>query len=303
MQPSMAASFSGFMAPFVNKLQQSVPFRFLAEKVLGIDKRRVLPAYARESLTEWYGKNYTPLEGKTKVALFADTYINYHEPHIGKAAIDLLNTCGYDVVLASVGCCQRPLISNGFLTKAKEQGTKVAEALMPYIQQGMHVLVCEPSCTSALTDDLPDLIDDQEAARMLQEKVLAIDVFLGKEMQAGRLQGRFHAMADNILLHGHCHQKAGTGTREMKSVYDTIDGLTATVPDSGCCGMAGAFGYEKEHYDLSMDIANLELAPAIRKASEGTLVVANGFSCRHQIQDACHQKAVHWVESITFTPA
>jgi len=303
MQPSMAASLSGFMAPIVNKVQQSTFFRFMAEKILGVDKRRVLPAYASESLTMWYDKNYVSRAERPKVALFADTYINYHEPHIGKAAIELLNACGYDVVLASVGCCQRPLISNGFLTKAKVQGTRVAEALMPYMQQGMHVLVCEPSCTSALTDDLPDLIDDQETAGMLQEKVMAIDVFLGKEMQAGRLRGHFHAKADNILLHGHCHQKSGAGIREMKSVYNGIEGLTATIPDSGCCGMAGAFGYEKEHYDLSMDIANLELAPAIRKASEGTLVVANGFSCRHQIQDACHQKAVHWVESITFTPS
>jgi Fe-S oxidoreductase len=263
----------------------------------------VLPDFAHESLGAWYQKHYTSLTGRTKVALFADTYINYHDTHIGKAAIRLLNDCGYDVVLANVGCCQRPLISNGFLKKAKAQGRMVADALLPFIRQGMPVLVCEPSCTSALTDDIPDLIDDAETARILQEKVMAIDVFLGKEMEAGRLQGSFQAKSDNILLHGHCHQKSGPGVGEMKSVYDTIEGLSITIPDSGCCGMAGAFGYEKEHYNLSLSIANLELAPAIRKATEGTLIVANGFSCRHQIQDVCHQKPVHWVESIVFTPA
>ncbi len=290
----------GWKAPFVNFIQGTFIFKYFAEKLLKVDRRRTLPSYTTETLDQWYKKHYNEKRNHKKVALFADTYINFHEPHVGKAAIKLLNDCGYEVILASVGCCQRPRISNGFLKKAKEAGTKVANELMIYISQGMKVVVCEPSCTSALVDDLPDLIEDIKVSEALRDNVMAIDVFLSQAFTSGELKGRFYTKANKVLLHGHCHQKASFGTSGMKTIYKTDSKSQCHEPDSGCCGMAGAFGYEKEHFDLSRKIAELVLVPEIQKTDQNTMIVANGFSCRHQIQDFSNRKSRHWVESVEF---
>jgi FAD/FMN-containing dehydrogenase/Fe-S oxidoreductase len=291
---------TGWIAPMINFVQGTSFFKYFAKKILKIDSRRTLPSYASETLSHWYEKNYTPNGSSNKVALFADTYINYHEPNIGRAAIKLLNDCGYEVVLANVGCCQRPRISNGFLKKAKTEGTQMAQNLKNYIDQGLKIVVCEPSCTSALIDDLPDLIDDESLANCLQNNVLSIDQFLYQESNAGNLKGKFISKSPDILLHGHCHQKSSYGTNGMKSIYLTIESTKCTEPDSGCCGMAGSFGYETEHYDISKKISELVLIPSIQKSGDNTMIVANGFSCRHQILDISGKKAVHWVESVSF---
>ena len=297
---NIVPKITGWKAPFVNFVQGTSIFRYTAEKILKVDRRRTLPSYANESLETWYQKHYQSNGSKQKVALFADTYINYHEPEVGRAAIQLLKDCGYEVLLASVGCCQRPRISNGFLKEAKSDGTRVAEKLMPFISQGMKVVVCEPSCTSALIDDLPDLIEDINISDTLRSNVLAIDVFLADALASGQLKGKFIAKSKDILLHGHCHQKASFGTQGMKSIYNSTTTTKCNEPDSGCCGMAGSFGYEAEHYDVSKKISDLVLIPAIQKIDKDTLVVANGFSCRHQIFDFAGRKAVHWVESVEY---
>ncbi|MBK9734001.1 MAG: 4Fe-4S dicluster domain-containing protein [Saprospiraceae bacterium] len=298
----IVSRIAGWKAPLVNFVQSTVIFRFVAEKILGVDRRRVLPTYASESLNDWYQKNYITNGSRKKVALFADTYINFHEPQIGRAAIRLLNECGYEVVLANVGCCQRPRISNGFLEEAKRAGTKTAQNLLKYINEGMTILVCEPSCTSALIYDIPDLIEDENMANVLRENVKAIDVFLAEALATGELKGNFISKSSNILLHGHCHQKASFGTSGMKAVYGSISSMSCTESDSGCCGMAGSFGYEVEHYDVSKKISELVLIPAVKATDRETAIVANGFSCRHQIKDFADRKAIHWVESVDFIP-
>jgi Fe-S oxidoreductase len=296
---NIVSKITGWKAPFVNFVQGTSIFKYAAEKILKVDRRRTLPSYTNESLETWYKNNYKSNGSKNKVALFADTYINYHEPQVGKAAIKLLTDCGYEVLLASVGCCQRPRISNGFLKEAKSDGTQVAEKLIPFINQGIKIVVCEPSCTSALIDDLPDLIEDINLSEALKSNVMAIDVFLADALSSGQLKGKFVAKSQDILLHGHCHQKASFGTHGMKSIYQSTT-TNCHEPDSGCCGMAGSFGYEKEHYEVSKKISDLVLVPAIQKTSMDTLVVANGFSCRHQIHDFAGRKAVHWVESVEY---
>ena len=296
---NIVPKIAGWKAPFVNFVQGTSIFKFAAEKILKVDRRRTLPSYANESLENWYQKQYKSNGSHQKVALFADTYINYHEPKVGKAAIKLLTDCGYEVLLASVGCCQRPRVSNGFLKEAKREGTKVANKLIPYINQGIKVVVCEPSCTSALIDDLPDLIEDITLAEALKNNVLAIDVFLADALSSGQLKGKFVAKSKDILLHGHCHQKASFGTSGMKSIFKSAS-TNCHEPDSGCCGMAGSFGYETEHYEVSKKISGLVLIPTIKNTDENTLVVANGFSCRHQIHDFAGRKAVHWVESVEY---
>jgi Fe-S oxidoreductase len=295
----MAPVFSGLLAPVVNKIQETSLFRRLLDSWTGFDHRRIMPRYATRPFHKEFAKRVkTGLSNGKRVVLFDDTYLNYYEPHVGHAAVDLLESCGYSVTLARAGCCQRPRISHGLLKEAKREGERTLRALDVYIRQGLQVVVCEPSCCSALTDDLPDLIEDEELAKRIMENVMMIDVFLEREIEAGRVKNAFTSSEKSLLIHGHCHQKALYGTSAMMSILSRVGGLSVTEVDAGCCGMAGSFGYEKEHYDLSMKIGEDRLVPAIKARPEGTTVVACGFSCRHQIADAAGVKARHWVEVV-----
>ncbi|MBK5279194.1 MAG: FAD-binding protein [Bacteroidia bacterium] len=294
-----AARLSGVLAPLINFIQHSKVFRYGLQKLAGFDQRRVLPEYAKEPFYKWFEKedNNTFKNPEKRVVLFADTYLNFHEPNIGVSAVQLLNSCGYEVILANVGCCQRPKISHGFLREAKSEGSKTIEGLKKYLDQGLTIVVCEPSCASALNDDLPDLIANESVAAQLKEKVMMIDVFLEKEIENGKLNKEFESIAGNILLHGHCHQKALYGTTGMKAVLSKTNHTVSEIP-SGCCGMAGSFGYEQEHYDISKKIGDSILFPAAKSMKAGTTLVANGFSCRHQIEHFTGVKPKHWVEAI-----
>jgi FAD/FMN-containing dehydrogenase/Fe-S oxidoreductase len=292
---SMAASmFSGSLATLVNLFQKTSIFKSLLELFTGFDKRRTLPSYASEPFYKYFAKNKGNFlqNPEKRVVLFADTYLNFHETQIGISAVELLNNCGYEVILANVGCCQRPKISHGFLKDAKKEGTKTLEGLRKYLDQGLKVVVCEPSCASALTDDLPDLIDNERLTAGLSENIMMIDVFLQEEIKNG-LPIRLTSESGDMLIHGHCHQKALFGTESMKNV----EGKVNEIP-SGCCGMAGSFGYEKEHYAISKKIGESILFPAVKNKAENTDLVACGFSCRHQIHDFTGVKAKHWVEVV-----
>jgi FAD/FMN-containing dehydrogenase/Fe-S oxidoreductase len=293
-----ASRLSGMFSRPVNFIQQTKLFRFVLQRLAGFDKRRILPGYAKQPFYKWFekqGDNY--YKSSKKVVLFADTYLNFHEPQIGISALQLLNACGYEVILANVGCCQRPKISHGFLRQAKKDGAKTIERLKKYMDQGLTVVVCEPGCASALNDDLADLVEDNNIATQLQRHVMMIDVFLAKEIETGNINVTFESIAENILIHGHCHQKALFGTNGMKTIFGKTRQTVKEIP-SGCCGMAGSFGYEKEHYDISKKIGEEILFPAVRSMTENTIVVANGFSCRHQIEHFTGVKPRHWVEAI-----
>lgn len=298
----MASRMAGPFAWLFNSIQKTWAFKILLQQIAGFDKRRNLPGYASQPFYKWFSKNgQNQPHSKNKVVLFADTYLNYHEPQIGISAVELLNSCGYEVILANVGCCQRPKISHGFLKEAKAEGTKTAEKLKPYFDQGFKVLVCEPSCASALNDDLPDLIDDQVLAENLKSNVMMIDVFLEKELKSNRINVAFKSVEDDLLIHGHCHQKALYGTNAAKHVFANTNTIVREIP-SGCCGMAGSFGYETEHYDISKKIGGEILFPTINKISDQTTVIANGFSCRHQITHFTKTKPKHWVEVVRAVP-
>ena len=295
--PMLARQLVGRWAPVVNSVQASLPFRILLETVAGFDRRRTLPAVADEPLRRWMA-GQPAIDGGREVALFADTYLDCHEPGSGKAAVELLTACGYRVVLVSGGCCQRPRITHGFLRLARQDGEATLRQLDAYVQRGVPVLVCEPSCASALTDDLPDLVGDRELADRVAAGVTMIDVFLDAEVAAGRLEPGFKPSTDSVLIHGHCHQKALYGTEAMKRVLSQVPGLVVDEVDSGCCGMAGSFGYEKEHYEISRTIGEDRLFPAIRELDEATTIIACGFSCRHQIEHFTGRRARHWVEVV-----
>jgi FAD/FMN-containing dehydrogenase/Fe-S oxidoreductase len=293
----MARKIAGWKAPIVNRVQKTQLFRNIMERLAGIDRRRVLPSYAGKTFQKWFEKRHsTSGPHARKVVLFDDTYMNYHETNVGISAVELLESCGYEVILARAGCCQRPSISHGFLKKARVKGEKTLRNLKAFIDRELQVVVCEPGCASALTDDLPDLIEDEELGRIIRENVMMIDVFLEKEIKAGNIRTDFTSGYKKLMIHGHCHQKSLYGTTAMEKVLGKIRNLEVEVLDSGCCGMAGSFGYEKEHYDLSMKVGEDRLFPAIRSKKEDTGVVACGFSCRHQIADATGVKAKHWVE-------
>jgi FAD/FMN-containing dehydrogenase/Fe-S oxidoreductase len=297
-----AAKIAGPMAPAVNFLLKRGVIKNALEAVAGLDRRRQLPAYARKSFSKWFDEKYAVNipggAGGRAVALFCDTPMNYHQPDVGRSACELLESCGYTVVLADAGCCQRPKISHGFLREAKRDGLKTLQNLDEYIERGLKVVVCEPSCCSALIDDLPDLIDDVELGNRIKEHVMMIDQFLAAEIRNGNLDCDFESPYSRILIHGHSHRNALFGTSSMKYLLDRVRDVSVKELDAGCCGMIGDFGYEKRHYDLSMQIGEERLFPEIRSRDDGAAVVACGFGCRTQIADGTGVAALHWVDAI-----
>src|SRR5690606_33406265 len=300
---TMAARFSGAMAGIVNAVQRTKLFRAIVERLAGFDARRILPEYAPEPFYKWFEKHKggKSASGK-KVVLFADTYLNFHEPSIGISAVQLLEGCGYEVILANVGCCQRPRISHGFLREAKKDGTLTALGFKYDVDQETTGVACESSGNCAVRDDLPDLVEDESLAASVRDRVMPVDVFLAKEFVAGHIDATLVAVADHLMVHGHCHQKALHSTTPMKAVLSKTSATVSEIP-SGCCGMAGSFGYEREHYALSEKIGEMVLFPSVRSRKEGTVVVANGFSCRHQIEHFTGVKPRHWVEVVRTTSA
>jgi len=292
--PDAARRIAGPLARLVNAAQTTAPYKWAVEKVMGIDRRRPLPAFATRRLSSMLRKRAKPraAASRGKVVLFDDTFANYHEPEIGLAAVELLEGCGFEVIVAKAGCCQRPRLSKGLVREAKRLGEKTLRNLLPYAEQGLPIVFTEPSCASAIGDDLADLVDDAELGRVVSQSVMMIDAFLA---QYDDLPLR--ATVPEVLIHGHCHQKALYGTKGMHRVFENIHDLLVTEVDSGCCGMAGSFGYE--HYDLSLKIGEQRLFPAARLASQrGAAVCANGFSCRHQLRDACGVDARHFVQLV-----
>ena len=292
--PAMAARLAGPAAPAFNWLQRRGLARRLLAAWAGIDRRRTLPEYARRPFSRW-SRRHAPRRGGPRIVLFVDTYMNCFEPQVGIAAVELLDSCGYEVVISAPGCCQRPRLSKGLLDPARRHGAATLRALARRDAE-LPIVVCEPSCASSLADDLPDLVADEALGASVAGRIRMIDVFLADEIAAGRLEVSWHSPHDRIVLHGHCHQRALFGTAAMKSILARVDGLEVEEVDSGCCGMAGSFGYE--HYDLSMRIGAERLFDAVRQRPEGAVVVASGTSCRHQIADACGVRARHWVETV-----
>ena len=286
---------AGRWAWFANRLQAAGPLRWLLAR-LGIDRRRPLPRYASQTLASWFQARGGSPPAARQVVLFCDTFANYFEPHVGQAAVELLEGCGYQVLLADVGCCQRPPLSRGLVDQAARDGLQTLQRLDTVGSAETPLLVLEPSCASALADDLPDLIDDQTLGERIAGRVQLVDAFLAAELQEGRLQVPLQATAGRLLIHGHCHQKALFGTQTMKDVLAAIADVEFEEVDAGCCGMAGSFGYQ--HYDLSKKIGEDRLFPAVRDRANGTEVVACGISCRHQLHDFLGVQAKHWVEVV-----
>jgi Fe-S oxidoreductase len=236
------------------------------------------------------------------VILFNDTYTENYLPEVGRAAIEVLEAAGYRVELATLGDSQRVAISQGLLDRAKRNGTRLFQQLDELLADGAPLLVCEPSCASALMDDLPDLLDDTELSWRIADRVQMWDQFLEQELVAGRCILPWKTpdadASRRFLVHGHCHQKTYGGGRWTHRLLARIPGATVEDTEAGCCGMAGSFGYEIEHAELSRNIAAQRLLPKLGKAGADTQVVSNGFSCRHQINDLSQRRSRHVAEVI-----
>jgi Fe-S oxidoreductase len=281
--------------PNLANWMNAVPFnRWLMEKAFGIDRRRPLPPVAEQTFTEWFERHQAPAAApRGEVVLFHDTFVTYNTPEIGRAAVELLEAAGYKVVLVDRKCCGRPLISKGMLTQAREHAAWNVARLLPYAGRGVAIVGLEPSCLLTLKDEYVDLLRT-DAARKVAEQAALLEQFLLRERARG-LNLTFKPGAREALLHGHCHQKAMVGTAPTVAALKWA-GYTVSEIDSGCCGMAGSFGFEREHYDVSVSLGNRRLAPAVKAAPAGTEVVAPGISCRQQIQHLAGRRAKHPAE-------
>ena len=259
----------------------------------GMDPRRRMPGFAKEPFRRGFLRSKTSSEdGRPAVILFDDTFHNFFEPGPLAAAAAVLERAGYDVRLPRRQvCCGRAAISKGLLQHARDKQLALLETLLPDAEAGAWIVGIEPSCILTLRDELPDLVRDPRAATLANAAV-TFEEFLAAlpDWRPGRLERK-------AVVHGHCHQKAIVGMGPTTDVLSRVEGLEFKVLDSGCCGMAGSFGYEKGHYDVSRACGERVLFPAVRDGAADDLVVASGFSCRHQIADFCTgHHAIHPAE-------
>ncbi len=283
------------LAPLSNWLANSGPNRWLLERLAGIDRRRPLPAFASEPFEDWFRSHRSEAgESKGEIVLFHDTFNTFNTPSVAIAATRFLERGGYRIVLAEKRCCGRPMISKGLLSEAKELAAWNVERLLPHAEKGVAIVGLEPSCLLTLRDEYPDMLRS-EAARLVARQSFLLEEFLLVEREAGRLSLSFKNNGRRALLHGHCHQKALVGTAPTTAALRWA-GYDVTEVDSGCCGMAGSFGFETEHYDLSLAIANRRLIPAVKAAASEVEIVASGISCRQQIEHLTGRKAKHPAE-------
>jgi len=275
--------------------------RWALEKVAGIDRRRSLPPFARPTFDRWF-RTHVPTTGtrvQGKVVLFHDTFMNYNYPEIGQAAVAVLERAGYEVMLVAKQCCGRPMISKGMLEEARANAIYNVTLLAPYAEQGLPIIGCEPSCILTLRDEYPDLVADPRVQTVAANSFM-IEEFLAQLHGRGELHLRFKDVKRHLLLHGHCHQKALIGTGPSLTVLRLPPGFEVEEVDSGCCGMAGSFGFEHEHYDLSRAIGSRRLFPAVQAKMQATNgdfdVVAAGVSCRQQVEHFTGKRPKHLVE-------
>ncbi|MBI2088435.1 MAG: FAD-binding protein [Deltaproteobacteria bacterium] len=283
------------LAPLSNWFLNSRPNRWLLDHLAGIDRRRPLPRFAEETFADWF--RYRPRTdgaAKGEVILFHDTFNNFNTPSVAIAATRVLERAGYRVKIVDKKCCGRPLISKGMLEEARANAAWNVDRLAAASNSGAAIVGLEPSCLLTLRDEYPELLRT-DASRQVARQSFLFEEFLLGEREAGRISLNFEENGRKALLHGHCHQKALVGTAPTVSMLKWA-GFQVSEVDSGCCGMAGSFGFEREHYDLSLAIANRRLIPAVKAAGEDVEVVASGISCRQQIEHLTGRKAKHPAE-------
>jgi len=288
------------IAPLANWALNS-PGRWLITQ-LGVHAARRLPQFAAQPFSRWYRqhrKGSRPaITGTGKqVVFFHDTFTEHNHPQIGQAAIRVLEAAGYEpILLPDRKCCGRPAVSKGLLDEAQRWAQHNVRLLAPYAERGIPIVGCEPSCMAMLADEYLDLVPGPQA-KAVAEMAMTIEAFLAREAAAGNLKLDFDGTRPRrVLFHGHCQQKAVFGISATLAALRLIPSCTVEPIESGCCGMAGSFGYEAEHYDLSIKLAEMALAPAVRAAPPDAIICASGASCREQIEHTTGRCALHPIE-------
>jgi Fe-S oxidoreductase len=276
----------------------------MIKRFSGFAIKRSMPTLYKTSLKKWYKKRKPANNGdgvakSKKVYLFCDEFTNYNDTEIGIKAILLLEKLGYEVIIPEHEESGRAWMSKGLLRKAKVIANKNIALLNKIITAETPLIGIEPSAILTFRDEYIDLADDAnfDAAKELSKNVFIIDEFIASEIDKGNIQkDSFTTQKRHIKLHGHCQQKALSSVAPSVKMMSLPENYSVEVIPSGCCGMAGSFGYEKEHYDLSMKIGELVLFPTIRSKAADVIIAAPGTSCRHQVKDGTGEKALHTVE-------
>lgn len=294
--PQFAQHFKLFN--WVGTLRTRVPLvAQLMQRWLGIAAKRSWPKAARRAFLSSAVTASVPANAR-EVVLLVDTFSNHFDPAIARAAMEVLRSGGYTVHLARPPrgerdlCCGRTYLSNGMIEEARAEATRMVDALWPFVERGLPVIGLEPSCLLMLRDEYYALgLGERVAA--IAKSALLLEEFIAREHDAKRLDIPFKPLAGQALVHGHCHQKAFGAMKSMRKVLGLVPELQVEFIEASCCGMAGAFGMEAEHYDVSMRMAELALLPQIRAAGTDKLLIANGTSCRHQIRDGVARQPLH----------
>ncbi|NBB28195.1 FAD-binding and (Fe-S)-binding domain-containing protein [Cellulophaga sp. BC115SP] len=273
--------------------------RKIANNIVGFHPERTMPLLAKETFLNWNKKRSKATGLSKKVYLFADEFTNYNDVEIGKKAVELLEKLGYEVVIPNHVESGRPQLSKGLLDDAKALATKNVTLLKDVISENTPLVGIEPSAILTFRDEYPDLVDDNllEDARKLAKNTFMVEEFLAKEIDAKRIdKSLFTSEKRLIKLHGHCQQKSLSSLVPAKKALSLPSNYEVQLIPSGCCGMAGSFGYEKEHFELSNQVGELVLFPTIRQQPDEVIIAASGTSCRHQIHDGTGRTALHAVE-------
>lgn len=269
----------------------------LNEWLFGITGRRSLPEPVETPLPYQSLHSDTPATGDNEVVLLLDTFTRQFQPQNAEAALQVLSQAGYHVFIATPSqpdthlCCGRTQLAHGLVAEARAHAETMLAVLLPLVEAGRPVIGLEPACLLAVRDDYR-FLGLGEGAEKVAAKAVLFEEFIAKEQQAKRLNLTLSPLDQEVLVHGHCHQKAVGAMKSMRKVLKLIPGLRFNLVESSCCGMAGSFGIEKEHCDMAMEMAELSLLPALREKPAAT-VIANGFSCQHQIREGCDHKPIH----------
>jgi FAD/FMN-containing dehydrogenase/Fe-S oxidoreductase len=290
-------------APLSNLPGRAGFVRRIMDRALGITAARPLPVFHRESLIRWFRRHQRAVP-RVQASLgtvnwLADSFTTFTEPHIGKAAIELLERSGWRVELAS-GCCGRSSMSKGLLADAKKRASALVGSLATNTDSGSPIVGCEPSCLFMLRDEHAALLPGSQSVHAVARRVRQVEELLVEAIDDGRLTLRADSRlaGRQIVFHGHCHQKAEVGTAASMALLRRIPGAHVVEIDSGCCGMAGSFGFESEHYEMSITVGSDRLFPALAAAPRDAIVAATGVSCRQQIVHATGRTAWHPVELV-----
>ena len=282
------------LAPLSNWVLDMAPTRWLMQKALHIHPDRRFPTFHRRTFTARYRdyRRQNPSQARgSKAVLFVDTFTEYNEPHVGMAAVRVLEAAGVQVEITPAMTSGRPALSQGLVPYAQKAAAQVVATLLPYVRAGTPIIGLEPSSLLTIRDDYPDLLQTEDA-RLVAQSVLLFDEYLTQLLEENPRALPLQKKETHFLVHGHCHQKSLVGEEPLFRVLEAVPGAEAESTQAGCCGMAGAFGYDADHYEISKTIAHDRLIPSIQ-SHPNSVIVANGTSCRHQIVELTGRDAVH----------